>query len=110
MNTQANKIRRAIMRRVYTVFAARIVSHPVIINVALFMVALTAFREVVFVKRVMETLVNMPLGQLPQFFIHALMRGEVVALAALGIMIFTALSLRVQIKHLVIPTWRHKLV
>ena len=91
------------MRRVYTIFAARIVSHQITLNVALFLVALTAFREVVWVKRVMETLFNMPLSAFPQFIINTVMRGEVVTLLALGVMIFTALSIPWQVHKLRMP-------
>lgn len=91
------------MRRVYTIFTARVVSSPITLNIALFLVALTAFREVVFVKRVLETLMDMPVSALPQFVLHTIMRGEIVTLAALGVMIFTALSLQWHIKSLRLP-------
>lgn len=96
--TSNNNIRRAVMRRIYFIFAGRLLSHPITVNIALFAVALTIFREVVFVKRVLETLLNTPLGQLPDFFIHALMRGEVVTFAALGIMAITALSFTAHVR------------
>ena len=103
MDKQVLKIRRRIMRRVYTVFAARIASHKLTLNLALFAVALTVFREVVFVKRVLETMSDMPLSGLPQFALNTLMRGEVVTLVAMGVMIFTALSIPWQIRSLRLP-------
>jgi len=93
------------MRRVYTMFAARVVSSPVLLQLAVFAVALTIFRELVWVSRVLETMSQMPLSRLPEFALTVVMRGEVVTLAALGVMIFTALSLQWRVRTM----WQPKL-
>jgi hypothetical protein len=95
------------MRRVYTIYTARVVSHPLLLNLAIFAVALTIFRELVFVKRVMETLSNMPISAFPEFVLTTVMRGEVMTLAALGIMIFTAFSIQWQIRSVALPKMTH---
>lgn len=95
------------MRRVYTIFAARLVSSSVTLNIALFAVALTVFREVVWVDRVLQTLASMPLSAFPQFFLNTIMRGELVTLTALGVMIFTAFSVQWKIIRPRLPAW-HK--
>lgn len=98
------------MRRVYTLYAARIVSSPLLLQVALFAVALTVFREVVWVARVMETLSAMPLSAMPQFAFNTVMRGEVVTLAAIGVMIFTALSIQWRVRSLWVPRTKLQVV
>lgn len=106
MNTNITRMRRAIMRRVYMIYAGRVLAHPITINLALFVVALSVFRELVFVKRVLETLANMPLKELPHFFTDALWRGEVLTLLALGVMVFAALSINIQLSQLLRPRRR----
>lgn len=110
MNTNFTAMRRTIMRRVYTMFVARIVSSPLLLQVALFAVALTIFRELVWVARVMETLSSMPLSAMPQFALNTIMRGEVLTLAALGVMIFTALSIQWQVRSRLLPKFTPQVV
>lgn len=86
------------MRRIYTAFAARLVSHPLMLNAALFGVALAVFAQQVFVARVVDSLLNTQLGALPQFIFKALMRGEALTLMAIGVMVFTALSISWQLR------------
>lgn len=93
------------MRRVYTLFAAKLVSHPLTLNSALFATALVVFAEVVHVKRVFETLEVMPIAQMPEFLLTRLLDGEVITLLALGVIIFTALSIPWQFRKLAPMVW-----
>jgi hypothetical protein len=105
MTSTQNNIRRVVMRRVYTLFAARLVSHPLTLHGALFAAALVVFAEVVHVKRVVETLEVMPVARMPEFVLSRLMDGEVLTLIALGVLIFSALSIPWQFRRLVPVVW-----
>jgi hypothetical protein len=103
MNTNMKKIQRRIMRRVYTIFAARVVSSPITLNSALFVAALMVFAEVVHVQRIIEGLTSHSFASLPSYIFNAVMRGEVITLTAIGVMIFTALSIQWQVRGVFLP-------
>jgi hypothetical protein len=107
MSSTQNNIRRVVMRRVYTMFVANVVSHPLTLQSGLFATAFVVFAEVVHVKRVAETIQAMPIAQVPEFIFLRLLDGEVLTLLALGIMIFTALSIPWQFKK-VAPLATHR--
>lgn len=100
MNTS---LHRKIMRRVYTAFAARIVSHSIMLNVAIFAAALAIFAHVVHVHKVIQSIFSVPLGALPDLVLNAVMRGEVVTLAAIGVMTLAALSVQWRVRRQVLP-------
>ncbi len=97
------KIRRHVMRQVYLAYTANILSSKLLLYFAMFMVSLTFFREVVFVRRVLESLLNMPVSHIPNFIMDTIMRGEVLTLASLGIMVFTALTIQWRVRELIRP-------
>lgn len=86
------------MRRVYLAFLKQVATHPVTMQVGLFVLALGVFGEMVHVKRIVDTTLGMSLGQLPNYFTGAFMHGEVLTLMAIGVMLFVALSLPLQIR------------
>jgi hypothetical protein len=107
MNTNTNKLRQRIMRRVYYTFALRIVRHQITTQVALFALALVVFAKLVHVSRIAESLLSTPLGNVPQYIFnvvfHALLRGEVLTLIAVGVMVFVALSLPLRVVKTFVP-------
>jgi len=92
MNTNTTKLQQRVMRRVYYIFALRLMKHPVTVQVALFTLALLVFARLVHVSKVVDNLLSVPLGQVPQHIVNALMRGEVLTLITIGVMVFVALS------------------
>lgn len=101
MNTNNKQLHRKIMRRVYYHFALRIARHPITTQVALFVLALAMFAKLVHVSRVMDGLLSTALGNVPQYMTatvsHAAKSGEVLTLLSVGVMVFVALSLPLQV-------------
>lgn len=102
-NDTYKRIRRNVMRRVYTAYAASIVSSQILLYSSMFLVALAVFAHVVHVHRVLVNLSALSFGQMPQFIFNAVMRGEVLTLTAIGVMVFTALSIQWRLRSLVVP-------
>lgn len=104
MSFHMEKVKSKIMRRVYATFAARLITHPVTVQVVLLVVSVVAFAQLVHVKRVVENLLATELGSLPGFVFNALTKGEWLTVLALGVMVFTAFSLQ---WRLLLPRVRH---
>lgn len=107
MNIKSLQRKRRIMRRIYAHVALRVLTHPITLQLALFAVALLVFAKLVFVHRIYETILSMPLASLPTYVTttvaSALERGEVLTLLALGVMLFVALSVPWQVRQLYVP-------
>ena len=113
MNTNNLTLQRKIMRRVYIAFARRIVAHPVTLQIATFALALVVFAKLVHVKRIVEGILNSSLDNIPMYVFHtivgALWRGEVLTLIAVGVLVFSVLSIPRHVyrlmwsKHVVSP-------
>lgn len=86
------------MRRVYYLYAMRIASHTVTLQLALFCFALFIFAKMVHVRSVIDNMLSVQLGSVPQFIANALLRGEVLTLMAMGVMAFTVASLFIYLK------------
>jgi len=114
MNTNSLKLQKKIMRRVYSVFAWRLASHPITLQVGLFGVALLVFAKLVHVSRVAESMLSTPLNNLPNYLFNtvssAFMRGEVLTLIAVGVIVFTALSIPWGLYQTFLPKRYFKLV
>lgn len=91
------------MRRVYYTFAIRIVTHPVTMQCALFVLALLVFARMVHVRSVIDNLLSTSLGKVPSFLTNAILNGEMLTLIAVGVMIFTLLSIPRGIKMALAP-------
>lgn len=95
------------MRRVYYTFMLRIAMHPVTTQAVLFIVSLAVFAKLVHVSRIVEALMNTTLGNIPHYIlntvVHAFMRGEVMTLIAVGVLVFTALSIPRSVYKVVVP-------
>ena len=107
MNTNNSSLQRKIMRRVYTTFAMRILSHAVTLQMVSFGLALVVFAELVHVQRVFETLASSTFANLPMQALNiltaAFARGEVLTLALVAVIVFMALSLPWQAFKMVMP-------
>ena len=105
-------LQRKIMRRVYHAFALRVVTHPVIMKIGLFMLALLVFAKLVHVSKVLENIFSTTVGQAPghlfNIIFNAALAGEVLTLLAIGVMVFVALSLPRNVVQLFRPS--HTLV
>ena len=100
MNTT---LHTSIMRRVYFAFAKRIIMHPIVVQSALFVLALMVFARLVHVHSVIENFLSISVGQVPKFILSALMQGEALTLIAIGVMVFTLLSLPMRIRSAFSP-------
>lgn len=94
------------MRRVYYAFCMRIVQHEVTLKLGLFVLALLTFAKLVHVHKLIENMLNTPVGNVPHFVMNAVLRGEVLTLMAIGVMVFVALSLPRNVVSLFIPKMR----
>ena len=79
-------------------FAMRMMTSQVTVQIALFTLALYVFGELVFVKRIVETLVNTPLGHMPTYVANAFMNAEMLTLITIGVMVFVGLSLPMHLR------------
>jgi len=99
-NDTYKRIRRTVMRRVYTAYAANIVSSRIMLYGALFATALAVFAEMVHIAKVFDNMSTLSAAQVPTFALNAVMRGEVVTLTAIGVMVFAALSVQWQLRDM----------
>lgn len=93
-----NTLQRKIMRRIYYAYAIRLSTHTITLELALFVVALYVFAKMVFVQSVIDNLMATPVGNIPTFVMSALMQGEVLTLIAVGAIVFTFLSVPLQLR------------
>ncbi len=110
MNTNTNKLQRRIMRRVYFAFTVRILKHPVVLQLALFGLALMVFAQMVHVKRIIDTLLEMPVGSVPRYTFNAFMNGEMLTLIAIGAMVFVALSVPMHVWRTRLPKLHNRAI
>ena len=110
MNTNTQKLQRKIMRRVYYYFAARILKHPITVQLALFALALMVFAQLVHVKMIVDTLLQTPVGRAPSYILGAVMNGEVLTLITIGVMMFVGLSVPLQVWRMRLPKFRQRIV
>lgn len=93
------------MRRVWYSFAIRTISYAPLWYGIAFGVSLGLFRELVFVSRVIENLLAVPLGNVPSYALsivtHAAESGEFLTLASISIMGFITITLARRMVHAV---------
>lgn len=97
------RIKRNVMRRVYTAYAGRLLSSRAMLYSSMFLASLAVFAHTVHVHKVFVNFASQPLAHAPQFVLNALLRGEVITLVAIGVMVFTALSIQWQVKSMLWP-------
>ena len=95
--TQAQKLRRAIMRRVWYAYGLSIILRPAAAQGFLFGASVIGFWKLVSVTSIIHNVLQVKLGELPHYVVQALVQAHVLALIAFGIIIFTALSFGLRI-------------
>ncbi len=102
--TDFKQMQRRIMMHVYRTFAIRLATHPLTLHVGLLVGAAYAVGYFVHVAAVMRNMANVPVGELGGFLARAVTNTEGITLLVLGVMIFAALSLPIQL-----PQYRRSL-
>lgn len=101
-----NTLQRKIMRRIYYAFFMRVATHPIMLQSALFVLALFVFARMVHVRSVVDNLLATEVASVPSFVASALFHGEVLTLIAIGVMAFTALSVPIRVRSELMPRVR----
>lgn len=103
METQHQQLHARIMRRVWYSFAISTVRYAPLWYGIGFGVSLGLFRELVFVSRVIENFLAVPVGNAPSYALsvvmNALQSGEFLTLASLGVMGLVTVSLVRRLAH-----------
>ncbi len=95
MNTH---LQHTIMRRVYYVYALRVLTMPGLAQGFVMFCALLALTHFVSLGNVLNNLMYVEVGRLHQFFYNAAVTTEEWTFFLLGILIFSALSFRFKIR------------
>lgn len=99
MSKEIKKLRRTIMRRIYYAYALSIAAHPMLLHGVAFSIALAIFARQVHVASVINNFLSIEVSHVPSFLWHAIARGEVITLFAIGVIVFTALSVPWKVYH-----------
>lgn len=83
-------LKSAIMRRVWRHFAWSIVTNRGLIPGLAFGVSIQLFRELVFVERVLESLLATEVGQVPSFVYSVLINADTASLLTIAVMVSSA--------------------
>ena len=81
------------MRRVYFVFAIRLIFHPIFFHALLLGLSIFALSRVVSIPNVLVNLMDVKVGEVAQFFIGALLNTQAATIVWLIIITLTSLSL-----------------
>ena len=94
---QALQLRRAIMRRVWYAYGISVVLSPTALHGFLFGASMIGFWKLVSVTSIINNVLSVRVGELPNYIVQALLQAHVLALIAFGIMVFTALSFGIRV-------------
>ena len=94
---QSQKLRRAIMRRVWYAYGLSVVLSRAALQGFLFGASMIGFWKLVSVMSIINNFLSVRVGELPGYITQALMQAHALALIAFGIMVFTALSVGIRI-------------
>lgn len=86
-------LQQKIMRRVYYVFALKIVTHPIFFHSFLLGLSIFALSRLVSIPNVLLNLMNVKVGEVAQFFLGALLNTQAVTILWLAIITLTSCSL-----------------
>ncbi len=86
------KIRNAIMRRVWYTYMLSLILRPSTVWGLAFGASVIGFWKLVSITSIVQNLLNVPLGQAPTYVLNSMMQAEFLALVAFGIIVFTVLS------------------
>ena len=90
------------MRRVYYAYTMRLAKHPVTAHAVILLASVFVFARLVHVAAVFNNVSGVELGQLGSYILTTVMSADVATLAVIGIVCFTLLSLRIQLR---VPQW-----
>jgi hypothetical protein len=105
-NHQEKRIKNSIMRSIYRLYAMRVMTHPATTQVGLLGVSVLVLLNLVSVGDVLHNIMTTPVGAVPRFLIMAVQGTDAIVLVLLGLIIFSALSLRFTIKTQGLPMMR----
>lgn len=88
------------MRRIYYVYALRLSFHPLTISFAVFAVALYLLAKLVFVARVVDGFLNIPVREVLPHTIDVLSYADALTLVIFGVCIMAVLSVGINLKWL----------
>ena len=101
MNKQATinaqKLRNAIMRRVWYTYALSIVLRQSTVLGLAFGASVIGFWKLVSITSIVQNFLDVPIGQAPQFIVTSMMQAEMLALLAFGVIVFTVLTFGIKI-------------
>lgn len=86
------------MRRVYYAFAIRLATHPLLVHGVLLALGVYGLSVMVHVASIMNNIRTIELGNLDNYILNAFMHAEFLTLVFVGVVVFTALSLRFSLK------------
>lgn len=97
MSQSVTNLRKAIMRRVYYVYALRLSFHPMTLSLAVFAIALYLLAKLVFVSRVVESFLNVPVREVVPHTLEVLGYADALTLIVFGVCIMAVLSIGVNL-------------
>jgi|GEM_PF-973498 len=95
---QSQKLRRAIMRRVWYAYGLSVVLSRAALQGFLFGASMIGFWKFASVMSIINNVLAIRVGELPAHIVQSIMQGHVLVLLSFGIMVFSALSFGIHIK------------
>lgn len=92
-------LKNNVMRRVYYIFALRLVKHPLVTHSAVMVLCLTTLAQVVSIPNVFANMLEVKVGDLAMFWIGAFSNTGSITLVLVGILLVAALSLPWRLRH-----------
>ncbi len=96
-----HKLQKNIMRRVYYAYALRIATHRATISAILFAVGVYGLSVMIHVASIIENILALQVGSLPQYILSAFLNAELFTLVFIGVIVFSLLSFRISVRPLV---------
>ncbi len=103
---KSRRLRRAVMRRVWYVFALSIVLRPALLLGAIFGASAIAFWKLVSITSIVENFLQVEVGHLPTYVSAALLQADTAALLAFLGLTIVALIVVGQMVAILIGTYR----
>lgn len=93
---KSQKMRNAIMRRVWYTYALSLILRPSMVWGIAFGASVIGFWRLVSITSIVQNFLNVPVGQAPTYVLQSMIQAEFWALLAFGIISFTLLSVGVR--------------
>ena len=93
----SQKMRNAIMRRVWYAYVLSVAIRPSTAWGIAFGASVIGFWKLVSITSIVQNFLNVPIGQVPSYILQSMMQAEFLALMAFGIIVFTVLSVGVKV-------------